>query len=304
MSLGKVLNIVKLCKKKKTKHVTQCLRHRGRMCQSLVKIQNKRISNQRKTLCQKQQRSGHGHEANTRSSTTAQGCFCCCGIEVECRVAEIWSGIPCTLQTPQIVAGIFPWKLQTFGAFTEKNKISATSFAPKLGGEISFPLLAGIVALKLKVTVCHRIILKPTLSQDFPLNSRFPVKLFVGTFWSCALKPAYWKPWKLKYLGISPEGFYTWMEVEELCVNKRFMRSTETDRIGKWWCLGTTQHKCYFHFCLQHSRRETKWPMTNSTPGVMRDWGWGWELVHKVTISATFDCTYHNEPAPNEPAEC
>lgn len=187
--------------------MTQCLWHQGRMCRSLVKIQNKRISNQRKMLCQKkQQRSGHGHEANT-SSTTAQGCFCCCGIEVECRIVEIWSGIRCTLQTPQIVAGIFPWKLQTFSAFTEKKKINATSFAPKLGSEIIFPLLTGIVALKLKVTVCHRIILKPTLSQVFPLSSWVAVKLFIGTFWSCALKPAYWKPWKLKYLGISPKGF-------------------------------------------------------------------------------------------------
>lgn len=86
--------------------------------------------------------------------------------------------------------------------------------------------------------------------------------------------------------------------MEKLCVNKRFMRSMETDQIGKWWCLETSQHKCYFNFCLQHSRRETKWPMTNSTPSMMRTEG-GWELVHKVTINAMLDSIYHNEPAPN-----
>lgn len=88
----------------------------------------------------------------------------------------------------------FSLKVANLQRVQRKNKINATSFAPPLGGEITFPLLAGIVALKLKVTVCHRIILKPNLSQVFPLNSRVPVKLFIGTFWSCALKPAYWKP--------------------------------------------------------------------------------------------------------------
>lgn len=194
-------------------------------------------------LCQKkQQRSGHGHEANMRSSTTAQGCFCCCGIEVECRVVEIWSGIPCTLQTPQVVDGIFPWKLQTFSAFIEKKKINATSFAPELGGEIIFPLLTGIVVLKLKVTVCHRIILKPSLSQVFFfLNSWVPVKLFIGTFWSWALKPACWKPWKLKYLGISPKGFLTLGWRWKSSVSIKGSCEQRKHKIGKWWCLETTQ---------------------------------------------------------------
>lgn len=47
MSSGKACNIVKLYKKK-DKHVTRRLRHAGRMCHPLVKILNKKISNQKK----------------------------------------------------------------------------------------------------------------------------------------------------------------------------------------------------------------------------------------------------------------
>lgn len=81
MSSGKVRNIVKLHKKDKL--VIQHSRYEGRMCRSLVKIQNRGISNQRKISCIKTEE--WSWTQGQQSLTTPQ---CCC-FESELKVGSL-----------------------------------------------------------------------------------------------------------------------------------------------------------------------------------------------------------------------
>lgn len=145
--------------KKKDKHVTRRLRHAGRTCHPLVKILNKKISNQKKMSWIKKRRGGV--VMGTRPAEFNSGARLFLSLWhwswAQCRAFPTWSGV--RLQLEFFIESCKP-------SVRLLKELGVTSPAPKLGSEFIFPLIASPVALKPKVKVCDSILailMKPTM---------------------------------------------------------------------------------------------------------------------------------------------